>query len=67
MRTEEKVIKLLKEGLTDKEIAQRVNLSASGVGYHVQKLYRKAGLFSSADHRRLMVWLFKQNGNLTGG
>ena len=50
---------LLAEGLSNKEIAQRLNISIRLTAWHVQKLYREAGLFGTASYRRLIVWILK--------
>jgi DNA-binding NarL/FixJ family response regulator len=53
--TQTKVLHLLLKGLTNKDIAFRVNLSEQGVKYHITKLFKR---FESADRRELRekVW-----------
>jgi len=55
--TERRVKALLIEGLSNKEICERLHLSRSGVNFHIRALFRKHGLYSHADSRRLVVLL----------
>jgi len=48
---------LLAQGLSDKEIAVRLDRSRSTIEHHVAKLYRQAGLFGKAESRRFMIWI----------
>ena len=55
--TERRVKACLVEGLSNKEIRDHLHLSRSGVNFHIRALYRKYGLYSHADQRRLIVVL----------
>jgi hypothetical protein len=59
-KTQNAVRSLLIEGLCDKEICARLNLSSSGVKYHVQQIFRQYGLFGGFDSRRLIVILMRE-------
>jgi two-component system, NarL family, response regulator DevR len=51
--TEQNLARLLGQGLTDQEVAERVNLSVCTVHNHRKNIMRKLDLHRSAD---LMVW-----------
>jgi len=55
--TKRAVQTLLIEGLSNKEICERLHLSKSAVNAHIRKLYAKHGLYGLADARRLIVLL----------
>lgn len=54
-----KVLSLLAEGLSNKEIAARLELSESTVKYYVGIFAAEAGLCGAGDQRRLVVWAVK--------
>ena len=49
---------LLCQGLSNKEISQKLNISVSAVKYYNCELLKEAGLYGK-DQRRFMVWLLK--------
>lgn len=63
--TENRVKELLAEGLSNKEIADRVHLSVRAVKWHTGNLYVKYGLRGTADQRRLIVVLVREMFALT--
>lgn len=64
---ENRVKALLAEGLSNKEICERLHLSNSGVHFHVGNLFRQYGLYGHADSRRLIVALVREMFALTDG
>jgi len=61
----QRVEELLRQGYTNKEMMHALNLSRTGVHYHVAKLFKQAGLYGN-DTRRFMVWLLLTK-KLNGG
>jgi DNA-binding NarL/FixJ family response regulator len=55
--TAQRVKELLVEGLSNKEICERLHLSKSAVNYHIAALFRKYRLYGHCDGRRLVVLL----------
>jgi DNA-binding NarL/FixJ family response regulator len=55
-----RVQELLAEGLSNKEIADRMQVTVRMVKWHVGNLYVKHGLYGVADQRRLIVVLVKE-------
>jgi DNA-binding NarL/FixJ family response regulator len=64
--TEGQVKACLVEGLSTKEIRERLHLSRSGVNFHIGKMMRERGLWGTADQRRLIVLLVREMFALTG-
>ncbi len=52
---------LLVEGLTNKEIAQRLHISVRAVKEHTSNLHTKYGLYGVGSIRRLIVLLVKED------
>jgi FixJ family two-component response regulator len=51
---------LLAEGLSNKEIADRLHVSLRTVKEHIRFLLRERGLYGLADSRRLIVGLVRE-------
>lgn len=60
-RTKNQVKALLLEGLCNKEICARLNISKSGLGYHMRNLYVDYGLSTRSDVRKLVVLLVRES------
>lgn len=65
--TEDRVKALLTEGLSNKEIADRVHLSLRAVKGYTGNLLRERGLYGPGDSRRLIVLLVREMFALTDG
>ena len=55
--TQRQIKSFLAEGLSNKEITDRLPISERMVKWHVSNLYAAYGLHGLADHRRLIVLL----------
>jgi len=58
--THQHVKACLVEGLSNKEICERLHLSRSGLNYHMRNFYAEHGLSNRADVRRLIVLLVRE-------
>jgi len=58
--TKQRVKNLLTEGLSNKEIRERLHLSASGLNFHIAAIYKNYGLYGRCDIRRLIVLLMRE-------
>lgn len=59
--TQCRVKALLVEGLTNKEIAQRLHISVRAVKQHTSNLHTKYGLYGGGSIRRLIVVLVRES------
>jgi len=58
--TEQRVKACLAEGLSNKEISDRIHVSVRMVKWHIGHLLRQRGLYGIADARRLIVCLVQE-------
>lgn len=58
--TAQRVRELAARGHSNKEISAELGITLRMVVYHIQKLFRLAGLYGCADQRRFMVWLLTE-------
>lgn len=59
--THERIIELLQQGKSNKEISVTLALSSRNVRYHLSRLYKLAGCYGSADERKFMVWILTRS------
>ncbi|QNP64237.1 helix-turn-helix domain-containing protein [Streptomyces genisteinicus] len=60
---EHRIIRMIAEGLTNKQIARRLGISPHTVNYHLKKLFRKAGVNSRIALLRETGWHDRPDGS----
>ena len=63
-RSEQEVLELMSQGLSNKDIAAKLVLSSAAVAKHVSNIFMKLGLDASEDNRRvkaILEYLSTQN------
>jgi len=53
--TENQILRCLADGMSNKEMADSLGLSRSGLNWRIAQLYRRFGLYSAQDGRRLVI------------
>ncbi|MGA5496250.1 LuxR C-terminal-related transcriptional regulator [Streptomyces cinereoruber] len=61
------IVRMIAEGLTNKQIARRLDISPHTVNYHLKKLFRKAGVNSRIALLRETGWHERPGGSAEGG
>jgi DNA-binding NarL/FixJ family response regulator len=53
--TQDQILRCLAAGMSNKEMVDSLGLSRSGINWRITQLYRRFGLYSAQDGRRLVI------------